>query len=86
MHYKIHDVKCDVRLFLLTIEGKKDFELRFNDRNYQVDDIIFAREQIGTELTGRVYVARVLSIMKGGSYGIEEGWCILGTKILDVIK
>ena len=36
----IHEVKCKEEYFALTIEGKKPFELRKNDRNFKVNDLI----------------------------------------------
>lgn len=39
-----HDLKCWPEFFQAIVEGRKPFDYRFNDRDYQVDDVLHQRE------------------------------------------
>ena len=83
----IHKLKTDPEVFQAIVDGRRTFEIRFNDRNFKVGDelvlletIYTLEEQIkngkpllfsGNEL--RKTVSYVLS-----SYGLQAGWVILG--------
>lgn len=60
----------DVRL------GRKSFELRKNDRDYQIGDILELREMDNGEPTGRVIEKEITYILEGFS-GLKEDYCIL---------
>ena len=60
----------DVRL------GRKSFELRKNDRDYQIGDILELREMDNGEPTGRVIEKEITYILEGFA-GLKEGYCIL---------
>jgi hypothetical protein len=88
---KVHDLKTDPYIFNRIVDGDQNFEIRLNDRNFQVGDIIISRETrySGVEMkagrpleyTGRLVRRRILAILDScnGSYGLEQGWCILTT-------
>lgn len=59
--------------------GKKTFELRKNDRNYQIGDILELREMEAGEPTGREIETEVIYILEGFE-GLKEGYCILGIR------
>jgi hypothetical protein len=44
MAAKIHDLKSWPEFFGPVLEGRKTFELRKNDRNFMVGDILWLRE------------------------------------------
>ena len=83
----IHKLKTDTEVFQAIVDGRRTFEIRFNDRNFKVGDelvlletIYTLEEQIkngkpllfsGNEL--RKTVSYVLS-----GYGLQAGWVILG--------
>lgn len=80
----IHELKSDpVAMF----SEKKTFEIRFDDRNYQVGDKLVLRETVHTgaemkdgaplEYTGRTAEMDVRYIMRGPVYGLAEGWVIM---------
>lgn len=48
-----HDLKCVQPFFDAVIEGRKRFEIRKNDRNFQEGDTVTLREYAPPELTGR---------------------------------
>jgi ASC-1-like (ASCH) protein len=63
--------------------GTKDFELRKNDRNYQVGDTLILEEyddaDFTTGYTGEVIRKTVIYILKDcPQYGLQDGYCILG--------
>lgn len=80
-----HKLKKDPAVFQATIDGIKDYEIRFNDRNFQVGDELHIRETASTgeemeagaplEYTGRMFVRKINGILTG--YGLKDGWCIL---------
>ena len=82
-----HRLKTDPAQYLSTILWQKPFELRFDDRNYQVGDSIILEETVfsaaemaaGAPLryTGRRVSAKIASKLKGHT-GLEPGWCVLG--------
>ena len=89
---QLHELKTDPELFDDAYYGERTFEVRFNDRNFQTRDILWLRrtqytgEQMrsGSPLIycGRSITAIVISVSSGG-YGLKEGWCILGIKIIN---
>lgn len=59
--------------------GRKPFECRVNDRDYQVGDTLVMREWLpGVEYTGREIVRRITYVLPGGLFGIKKGYCVLG--------
>lgn len=77
-----HNVKIDQDQFELILQGKKKFDMRFNDRNYQEGDVIHHHEtrysaaemkDQGQPLlfTGRVMNSLIIHIMKGP---LPEAW------------
>lgn len=84
---KSHKLKTDAQVFQEVWDGKKQYEIRFDDRNFQVGDTfyLFETKYSGEEMkngrpliyTGRVVCQRIVHKLVGG-YGIWPGWCILG--------
>lgn len=72
-----HRLKLAKMFFDAVNTGKKSFELRKNDRNYQIGDILELHEMSDGEETGRVTEKQVIYILEGFK-GLEEGYCILG--------
>jgi len=85
---KVHELKTDPEVFQANLDGRKPYEIRFDDRGYEVGDILILRE---TEFTGEemnetgkplVYTGRrkeldVRYILRGPIYGLAEGWVIM---------
>lgn len=72
-----HRLKLASMFFDAVDTGKKSFELRKNDRNYKIGDIIELHEMNDGEETGRVTEKQVIYVLEGFK-GLEEGYCILG--------
>ena len=73
----IHELKCERRFFTKVSKGKKTFEIRKNDRNFQVGDYLALnetdREDGEDYYTGNSLVARVGYILDDEKY-VPEGY------------
>lgn len=75
----IHELKILPEFFYPVSIGLKTFELRKNDRNFQVGDTIRLKEWNGNNYTGRQVIRKIVCILKEVA-GLEAGYCILGIK------
>ena len=74
----IHTVKIKPKYYEAVLSGEKNFELRKNDRNYQVGDLIRLKEY-NEDFTGRDLVLKIKYILKDcPEYGLMDGFCIIG--------
>ena len=57
----VHKVKSWIKLFNPMLQGNKTHDLRLNDRNYQVGDILELQEydEIKKEYTGRIQKVQI---------------------------
>lgn len=80
-NFKTHHLKTWTRYYYAIVNGTKTFELRKNDRNYQVGDTLVLQEydENENEYTGRecsVVVTYVL--LQATHFGLMDGFCIMG--------
>ena len=85
-----HDLKCHSEPFEGILSGKKTHEVRVNDRNFKVGDILRLREWIpitGTysslatgRYTGRECRVEVTYITWAGTYGLSTSTCVMSVK------
>ena len=75
-----HELKIWPGCFAAVQADNKPFDVRENDRNYQVGDELLLREvELESEqYTGRTLTRWVSYVLQGGVFGIEPGWCVLG--------
>jgi len=58
---------------------KKTFELRKDDRDYKVGDILDLKEWDGEKFTGHHVRREITYILRNcKQYGLEDGYCIIG--------
>lgn len=84
---KVHELKTDPEAFYAIESGSKKFELRKNDRDFQVGDLLILRRTdysaaqmiLGKPLvySGVACVREVLYVLRGPCYGLEKGLAIL---------
>ena len=96
---KLHELKI-LHEYLIDVSiGKKTFELRKNDRDYQVGDLIrfidvreddsttnknIYKNQIEPNIDENT-LYRITYVLKGvEQYGIDKDYCILAIKKLDI--
>ena len=80
----IHELKIAAPFANAIMEGRKNFELRVNDRGYQADDKVrfFAVEDsmsISHPINGKFY--EITYVMSG--YGLRDGYVAFGIKELE---
>lgn len=84
---RVIPLKTDASVFQETVAGRKLFEIRVDDRQYQCGDVLRLRETVhsGAEVaagqplqyTGEEVLRRVVGVFEGGRYGLAQGWVIL---------
>lgn len=78
-YYVTHELKILPEYFKAVRDYTKNFEIRKCDREYHIGDILILREWDGNKYTGEKVKREIEYIYKGdGSYGLAEGYCILG--------
>lgn len=80
-----HDLKCWPEYFMAILNGDKTFEVRQNDRDFKVWDLLRLREYVpeSQSYTGRIIMAHVTHIMYGPKESpvtLPEGICIMAIK------
>jgi len=78
---KVHEVKCDPESFVLTRKGRKPFELRQDERDYQAGDYLLLREFVDGEYTGDTVMTVIQSTLRHGDrYGdmLAPGCIVMG--------
>lgn len=83
---QIHDLKCWCEPFTAISNGDKAFEYRFNDRNYNVGDLLHLNEwdHVSCEFTGRSLWKEVTYVLRSG-FGLPEGYCIMSIRDLKCV-
>jgi murein L,D-transpeptidase YafK len=75
----LHKLKTHSEFFNAILRGDKEFEVRKDDRNFQRGDELFLEEynDYTKSLTGRILHRRIKYILRGGQFGIKEGYCVM---------
>ena len=83
---KLHNLKIKSEFFLDVEDGNKEFEVRYNDRDYNVGDLINfipiddynePIEIIGVD-TNNLYRIKYILTDKDFPDGLKEGYVVLG--------
>lgn len=71
---RIHKIKIELQYFDKSSAGLKPWELRLNDRDYKVGDILILREwdPKKKEFTGRILTRQITEMFKGLPYLPED--------------
>lgn len=87
-----HILKTDHKVFAASKQRTKTFEIRFDDRGYEIGDILVLQETLHTgeemrdgsplEYTGDTVICIVNYILRGPTYGLREGWVIMSVLVL----
>lgn len=74
-----HNLKILPKYYMAVEKKIKTFEIRFNDRNFKVGDILHLQEHCGGEYTGREIIKEVCYMIDNPEY-CKEGFVVLGIK------
>ena len=74
---KRHELKTETKYYQAIEQRLKMFEVRKNDRDFKVDDILDLREICGNVPTGRSIKFGIAYILEGGQFGIDKGYCVM---------
>lgn len=80
-----HELKCHPKYLGRISEGTKTFEIRKNDRDYQVGDTLILRaydEKLGWPDHG-VYDTVVAKVVYFTTEFQQPGYCVLGIQVID---
>lgn len=76
---KVHELKILPKYFQQVLMDDKKFELRKNDRDFHVGDMIRLRSYADGEYTGGDIMVKITYILSDcPEYGLKDGYCILG--------
>ena len=75
---KIIKKKCLPEYYQQVRKHRKTFEIRKDDSDYEVGDILELHEWDGEEYTGHMTKREITYILRNATdYGLKEGFCIL---------
>jgi len=82
-HKTTHELKTHPQYFTLIEAGLKHFELRKDDRGYEVDDLLILREwsPVEEEYTGHAICAVITCIVRDGPW-LTPGYVAIGMRVL----
>lgn len=75
-----HELKTWPFSFQAVLDGVKPFEVRKDDRGFLAGDWLLLREYdpVTETYTGRFAKRETTYLMRGGWFGIEEGYVVMG--------
>jgi hypothetical protein len=79
---KKHELKTWPDFFEAMVSGKKRFEVRKNDRDFQIGDILILKEWIptGEFFTGREAYFYVDYILDAPKFGVRDGFVVMSLR------
>lgn len=74
-----HELKCTPEFFSAIKSGKKNFELRYNDRGYKVGEVLLLREYnpMSTTYTGRLVYRQIMYVLDSFPDGLKPYYVVL---------
>ena len=79
MEKQYHYLKIAPQYFKAVKDGTKTFEVRFNDRNFQVGDVLHLMEYDNGKTTGRIFSVEVTYLLDDPQY-CKEGYVVMAIK------
>ena len=74
MSIQVHELKTYPHYFEQTIKGNKSFEIRLNDRNFQIGDIVVLKEWDNIKYSGREIKGEIKYILTDKFIGLAKGY------------
>ena len=76
---KIHEVRIRPEYYEPVVNGKKTFEIRYNDRDYQEGDSLLLREWDESGYSGRESLYDITYILEDFT-AIKQGYVVMSIK------
>lgn len=76
-----HLLKIMPEYYTAVSSGAKTFEVRLNDRDFKVDDILVLREWFDSSYTGRLTIVRVDYVLKDTPH-LLPNYCVMAITLL----
>lgn len=79
----IHELKCLAPFYDAIVRGEKTFDVRKDDRAFQTGDTLNLQRvdaTPGNYVHYPVLMCRVVYVLRGGQFGIEPGYVVLGIR------
>lgn len=75
----IHELKTWTEYYDRIVSGEKKFEIRKNDRDFQVGDTLLLQEYFPNlkQYSENVMKVKVTYILHGPAFGIEKDYCVM---------
>ena len=81
MSRKHHYLKTETEYYQAVEKGTKRFEVRKNDRDFKIFDMVILYEVVNGIPTGRTFdPMEIVYILPGGIYGIAPDYCVMQLK------
>lgn len=80
---RTHELKIERRFLERILDGSKNFEIRFNDRDFQKGDELFLRPV--DQQRGALLIATITYVLHFPE-GLKDGWVALGIEVSDKNK
>lgn len=82
---KVHSLKTHSEPFIAVRQGTKSFEIRKDDRGFEVGDLIvlLEYEPSGDRFTGEALLGHVT--YKATGWGLPDGYCVLQLGMLSEV-
>lgn len=79
---RVHELKCWQAEFDALRAGTKKHEVRLDDRDFAVGDVLHLREwdPARAQHTGRALHLRVTYVSPGGDWGLPRGLCVMSVE------
>lgn len=76
----MHELKIWSESFKAVIEGKKRYEVRKADREFNVGDEIMLKEYLPKKdlYTNEFFLGKITYITKAGTWGLPKDLCVFG--------
>lgn len=80
----VHDLKTWPSPFQATVDGNKGHEIRVNDRDYRVGDMLHLREYRpqSKRYTKRYADVLVTYMTPGGAFGLPKELCVMSVDLI----
>ena len=78
-----HYIKILPEYYRAVEQKKKTFEVRYNDRDYKVYDVLHLQEWLNGGYTGREITANVTYILNDSNY-CKDGYVIMSIEVISI--